>query len=89
MTSKEHNGCDVLLVGHGGSTKFGCREFPFAVVSRLPRMQLGHHKRKLQALKSGSNQMADVRLAVRVRGKIGDESLVMRLRFAVMREFWY
>ena len=35
-------------------------------------------KRKSQALKSGSNQMADVRLAVRVRGKIGDECLVMR-----------
>ena len=30
-------------------------------------------KRKSQALKSGSNQMADVRLAVRVRGKIGDK----------------
>ena len=46
-------------------------------------------KRKSQALKSGSNQMADVRLAVRVRGKIGDECLVMRLRFAVMKEFWF
>ena len=46
-------------------------------------------KRKSQALKSGSNQMADVRLAVRVRGKIGDEFLVMRFRFAVMREFWF
>ena len=46
-------------------------------------------KRKSQALKSGSNQMADVRLAVRVRGKIGDKCLVMRLRFAVMREFWF
>ena len=28
-------------------------------------------KRKSQPLKSGSNQMADVRLAVRVRGKMG------------------
>ena len=27
---------------------------------------------KSQALKSGSNQAADIRLAVRVRGKIGD-----------------
>ena len=88
LTSKEHNGCDVLPVGQGGSTpttKLGCREFPFAVVSRLPRMA---PKRKSQALKSGSNQMA-VQLAVRVRGKIGDECLVMRSRFAVMREFWF
>ena len=46
-------------------------------------------KRKSQALKSGSNQMADVRVAVRVRGTIGDECLVMSLRFAVMREFWF
>ena len=44
-------------------------------------------KGKLRALKSGSNQMADVRTAVRVRGKIGDKCLVMRLRFAVMKEF--
>ena len=29
-------------------------------------------KRKSQAFKSGSNQTADTRLAVRVRGKIGD-----------------
>ena len=41
-------------------------------------------KRKSQALKIGSNKMADVRLAVRVRGKIGDKCLVMRSRFAVM-----
>ena len=44
---------------------------------------------KSRALKSGSNQMADVRTAVRVRGKLGDKCLVMRLRFAVMREFWF
>ena len=42
-------------------------------------------KGKLRALKSGSNQMADVR----VRNKIGDKRLVMRLRFAVMKEFWF
>ena len=35
-------------------------------------------KRKSQAFKSGSNQTADTRLAVRVRGKIGDKCLVMR-----------
>ena len=29
----------------------------FAAVSKLPRMQLGHKKRKSQAFKSGSNQM--------------------------------
>ena len=46
-------------------------------------------KGKSRALKSGSNQMADVRTAVRVRGKIGDKCLVMRLRFAVMKEFWF
>ena len=46
-------------------------------------------KRKSQAFKSGSNQMADTRLAVRVRGKIGDKCLVMRLRFAVIREFCF
>ena len=46
-------------------------------------------KGKLRALKSGSNQMADVRTAVRVKGKIGDKWLVMRLRFAVMKEFWF
>ena len=45
--------------------------------TRVPR-------RKSQALKSGWNQMADVRLAVRVRSKIGDKCLVMRLRFAVI-----
>ena len=33
-------------------------------------------ERKSQTLKSGSNQMADVRLAVRRRGKIEDECLV-------------
>ena len=53
----------------------------FAVVSKLPRMQ--------NVLKSGLNQMADVRLAVRVRGKIGDKCLVIRLRFTVMTEFWF
>ena len=46
-------------------------------------------KRKSQALESGSNQMADGRLAVGVRGKIGDKCLVVRLRFADMREFWF
>ena len=46
-------------------------------------------KGKLRALKSGSNQMADVRTAVRVRGKIGDKCSVMTLRFAVIQEFWF
>ena len=46
-------------------------------------------KGKSWALKSGSNQMADVRTAVRVKGKIGDKCLVMRLRFAVMKESWF
>ena len=46
-------------------------------------------KGKSRALKSGLNQMADVRRAVRVRGKIGDKCLVMRLKFAVMKEFWF
>ena len=40
-------------------------------------------KRKSQAFKSGSNQTADT------RGKIGDKCLVMRLRFAVIREFCF
>ena len=44
-------------------------------------------KGKSRALKSGSNQMADVKTAVRVRGKIENKCLVMRLRFAVMKEF--
>ena len=46
-------------------------------------------KRKLQAFKSGSNQTADTRLAVRVRGKTGDKCLVMRLRFAGIRQFCF
>ena len=46
-------------------------------------------KGNLRALKGGLNQMADVRTAVHVRGKIGDKCLVMRLRFAVMKEFWF
>ena len=46
-------------------------------------------KTKSQAFKSGSNQTADTQLAVRVRGKIGDKCLVMRLRFAVIREFCF
>lgn len=46
-------------------------------------------KGKSQALKSGSNQMAYGELAVHVRGKIGDKCSAMRLRFAVMREFWF
>ena len=46
-------------------------------------------KRKSQAFKSGSNRTADTRLAVGVRGKIGDKCLVMRLRFAVIREFCF
>ena len=46
-------------------------------------------KRNSQALKSGSNQMADSQLAVCVRGKIRDKCLFMVLRFAVMREFWF
>ena len=46
-------------------------------------------KGKLRALKSGSNQMADVRTAVRVRSKIEDKCLLMRLRFPNMKEFWF
>ena len=46
-------------------------------------------KRKSRAFISGSNQTADTRLAVRVRAKIGDECLVMRLRFAFIREFCF
>ena len=46
-------------------------------------------KRKSQAFKSGSNQTAYTRLAVHVRGKIGDKCLVMRLRFAVIKEFCF
>ena len=46
-------------------------------------------KGKSRALKSGSNQMADVGTAVSVRGKIGDKCLVVRLRFAVLKEFWF
>ena len=46
-------------------------------------------KRKSQAFKSGSNQMADTRLDVRVSGKIGNKCLVMRLRFAVIKEFCF
>ena len=46
-------------------------------------------KRRSQALKSVSNQMAYFRLAMRGRGKIGDKCLVVRLRFAVMREIWF
>ena len=43
-------------------------------------------KRKAQAFKRGSNEMAEARLAVRVRGKIGDKCAVMSLRFDVIRE---
>ena len=55
------------------------------ITQNATRMATG----KLRALKSGSNQMADVRTAVDVTGKIGDKCLVMRLRFAVMKEFWF
>ena len=33
--------------------------------------------------------MADARLAVGMRGKIGDKYLVERLRFAIIREFCF
>ena len=46
-------------------------------------------KRKPQTFESGSNEMADARLALRVRGKIGDKCSVRRLRFAVVREFCF
>ena len=85
LTSKEHNGCDVLPVGQG--YKIRMSGIPFRRSIEITQNVTRAPKRKSQALKSGSNQMADVRLAVRVRGKIGDEYLVMRLRFAVMREF--
>ena len=42
-------------------------------------------KRKPQAFESGSNEMADARLAVCVWRKIGDKCSVMRLRFAVIK----
>ena len=70
-------------------TKLGWRDFHLAVVSRLPRMQLGQQRENHRLLKGGSNQTADTRLAVRARGKIGDKCLVMRLRFAVIREFCF
>ena len=93
LTSKEHKACDGLPVGQGGSThkknyKIRMSGIPFRRSIEITQNATRAPKRKSQALKSGSNQMADVRLAVRVRGKIGDECLVMRLRFAVMREFW-
>ena len=46
-------------------------------------------KRKAKAFKSGSNQMADARLAVGVRGKIEGKCLVMRLKFVFIREFYF
>ena len=81
LTCKENDVCDILAAGPGGSTFRRCIE----ITQNATRTA----KEKLQALKNGSNQMADVRTAVRVRGKIGDKCLVMRLRFAVMKEFWF
>ena len=62
---------------------------PFRRCIKITQNATRTAKGKLRALKSGSKQMADVRTAVRVRGKIGNKCLVMTLRFAVMKEFWF
>ena len=62
---------------------------PFRSSIKITQNATRAAKRKSQAFKSGSKQMADTWLTVRVRGKIGDKCLVMRLRFAVIREFCF
>ena len=86
LTCKENDVCDILPVGPGGSTLAG---LPFRRCMEITQNATRTAKGKSRALKSGSNQMADVRTAIRVSGKIGDKCLVMRLRFAVMKEFWF
>ena len=89
LTYKENDVCDILPVGPGGSTRLKMAGLAFRRCMEITQNATGTAKRKSRALKSGSNQMADVRTAVRAKGKIGDKCLVMRLRFAVMKEFWF
>ena len=78
---------DVLPVGQGGTIRMA--GLPFRRIIKITQNATRAAKRKSQAFKSGSNQTADTQLAVHVRGKIGDKCLVMRLRFAVIREFCF
>ena len=94
LTSKEHNWCDVLPVGQGGSTLIKRLQIRMAGISFCRGIEITQNetrapKRKPQAFESGLNEMADARLALRVRGKIGDKCSVRRLRFAVVREFCF
>ena len=97
LTCKENDVCDILPVGPGGLTlikkklnyRIKMAGLPFRRCIEITQNATPTAKGKSRALKSGSNQMADVRTAVRVRGKIGDKCLVMRLKFAVIKEFWF
>ena len=62
---------------------------PFRRTIQITQDAMRAPQRKSEAFKSGLNQMADARLAVGVRSKIGDKCLVMRLRFAVIRDFCF
>ena len=68
------------------------RQFHFTVFHRniqITQNTFQTAKRKSRAFNSGSNKMADVRLAVGVWDKIGDKFLVEILRFAVIMEFFF
>ena len=77
------------IVGKIVSSKSPLKGLPFHRCIEITQNATRTAKGKSRALKSGSNRMADVRTPVRVRGKIGDKCLVMRLKFAIMKEFWF
>ena len=90
LTCKENDVCDILPVGPGDSTHtIKMVGLPFRRCVEITQNATRTAKGKSRVLKSGSNQIADVRTAVRVSGKIGDICLAKRLRFAVMKEFWF
>ena len=65
LTCKEHNECDILPVGPGDSTlikknyKIDMSGLPFRCKIQITQNTIWASKRKSQAFKSGSNQMAD------------------------------
>ena len=80
LTCKERN--TILPVGPGGWTLQNWEgETSFHRSIEITQNATRHQ--------SGSNKMADARLAARVRGKIVDKCLVMRLIFAFIKEFCF
>ena len=62
---------------------------PFGRSLEITQNGIRAPKRKPQVFESGSNEMADARLALRVRDKIGEKCSVRRLRFAVVWKFCF